>query len=63
MSKKIEAYKGHRQGSRKGSVRKCFDSKGRDKAIAYGRMRGLKESTLKQWINTWKRESAIQGNA
>ena len=59
MTKKVGAYKAHRAGSRKGSVHKCFDDKGRVTAISYGKMRGLKGSTLTQWINTWSREGNV----
>lgn len=55
-AKKVEQYKNHRAGSRKGSVHKCFDSHGWNKAMSYGKMRGLKESTLTQWFRTWKRD-------
>lgn len=51
-------YKNHRDGSRKGEVRKVFDEKGREKAMAFGKTQKLKESTLKQWMNTWARETA-----
>jgi len=56
-SKKIETYKGHRAGSKKAAVHKCFDGHGRKRAISYGKMRGLKESTLLQWVRTWEREA------
>lgn len=51
------AYKGHREGSKKGAVHRVFDQKGRDAALQYGRMRKLKASTLNQWFNTWTRAS------
>jgi hypothetical protein len=57
MSKKVEAYKNHRQGSAKGTVHKVFDSKGKAAAVSYGKTRKLKASTLNQWTNTWARES------
>ena len=57
-SAKVENYKTHRAGSRKGAVRRVFDTKGREAAVTYGRMRRLKSSTLANWVNTWGRESA-----
>lgn len=52
-------YKNHRQSSRKGSVHKCFDNHGATRALAYGRMRGLKESTVKQWVSKWRQEQKV----
>lgn len=54
-----KAYKNHREGSRKGAVRKVFDEKGREKAFAFGESQKLKASTLNQWMNTWAREVRV----
>lgn len=51
----LSSYKNHRAGSRKAAVHERFDAKGPEDAQKYGRKRGLKESTLKQWIRTWGR--------
>lgn len=53
-----KAYKGHRAGSRKESVHKYYDQHGREKALTYGKQQKLKESTLNQWFNTWRRGAA-----
>jgi len=56
-TKKVAPYKNHRAGSRKGSVHKCYDNKGADKAISYGKMRGIQSNTLRSWISGWRRQS------
>lgn len=53
-----KTYKNHRAGSRKELVHKYYDDKGRDPALKFGVTKGLKESTLKQWLNTWGRGAA-----
>jgi transposase len=57
MTTKKEAspYLNHRAGSRKGDVHKMFNTGGEAKAYELGGKLKLGEATLRQWINTWKR--------
>ncbi len=53
---KGDGYKEHRAGSRKGEIHEVYDEKGREAAMKRGEKLGLTEGTLKNWIQTWKRE-------
>jgi hypothetical protein len=48
-------YKDHVVGSRKGRVHEAYDKQGGDAAQALGVKLGLKESTLRTWMATWRR--------
>jgi len=46
-------------GYRKHKVRELFDAQGVEAAWVLGRKLGLKESSLRVWFNTWRKEGAI----
>lgn len=45
---------GHREGSRKGEVHKVFLKEGKEKALAFGMKKGLKQNSLRSWFSAWK---------
>jgi hypothetical protein len=49
-----------RDGSRKAKVYDLYQETTKEAAIAYGLSLGLKESTIRSWIGTWKKGRAIQ---
>jgi transposase len=50
-----------REGSRKAKVYDLYHHEGtKEAAIAYGLTLGLKESTIRSWIGTWKKNRTIQ---
>jgi hypothetical protein len=49
-----------REGSRKAKVYDLYHEETKDAAIAYGLTLGLKESTIRSWIGTWKKTRPIQ---
>jgi transposase len=49
-----------REGSRKAKVYDLYHEGTREAAIAYGLTLGLKESTIRSWIGTWKKNRTIQ---
>lgn len=53
-----EGYKGHRAGSRKETVHKVFDDKGRDAAIKKAADLGIQENTAKGWLYSWGSKAA-----
>ena len=58
--------KGHRgivAGTKKEQVAKVYDEKGREAAIEKGLALELRETTLKSWIGTWRREDAAKSKA
>jgi hypothetical protein len=46
-------------GYRKHKVRELFDTQGVEAAWVLGRKLGLKESSLRVWFNTWRKEGPI----
>ncbi len=56
-----KGYKNHVKGSRKETVHKVFDEKGRDVAGKKGLNLGLKPGTLVTWFGTWRRADAANG--
>ncbi len=59
--KGAKGYKNHVKGSRKETVHKVFDEKGRDVAGKKGLDLGLKPGTLVTWFGTWRRADAANG--
>jgi hypothetical protein len=49
-----------REGSRKAKVYDFYHSATKEAAVAYGLTLGLKESTIRSWIGTWKKDRPIQ---
>jgi hypothetical protein len=57
-SRRKAGYKDHIVGSRKGKVHELYDADGADAAFTLGRKLGLRESTLRTWMATWRRADA-----
>ena len=55
-------YRGHRAGSRKATVRREYDEKGAEAAIAKGAELGLAGGTVKSWIGGWKKSAPPDPN-
>jgi hypothetical protein len=51
-------YKDHVVGSRKGRMHEAYDKQGGDAAQTLGVKLGLKASTLRTWMATWRRANA-----
>lgn len=49
-----------REGSRKAKVYDRYHETTKEDAITYGLSLGLKESTIRSWIGTWKKNRTIQ---
>lgn len=53
QKKEVAGYKGHKVGSRKGTIHELFDREGADTAWTRGLKMKLKESTLRSWLQSW----------
>jgi hypothetical protein len=49
----LTGYKGHKPGSRKGTIHELFDKEGPDTAWVRGTKLRLKEATLRTWFSRW----------
>jgi len=49
-----------REGSRKAKVYDLYHETTKEAAITYGLSLGLKESSIRSWIITWKKNRTIQ---
>jgi len=61
-AKPTEGYAGHKTGRRKGKVHELFDTQGAEAAWTLGLRLGLKETTLRGWLATWRRLSKSKVN-
>jgi hypothetical protein len=50
-----------REGSRKAKVYDHYHATTKEAAITYGLSLGLKESSIRGWISTWKKNRSAQG--
>jgi len=48
----------HRDNSRKSRVHVAFDKNGAEKAFAYGKKLGLRETTLRSWFSQFRKVAA-----
>jgi hypothetical protein len=49
----VAGYKGHKPGSRKGTIHELFDKEGAEVAWTRGLKMKLKESSLRSWFSRW----------
>jgi hypothetical protein len=54
-------YKGHRPGSRKGTIHQLFEEQGVETAWTRGIKLRLKESTLRTWFHRWGAPAKAKG--
>jgi hypothetical protein len=49
-----------REGSRKAKVYDLYHETTKEAAITYGLSLGLKESSIRSWITTWKKNRTVK---
>jgi hypothetical protein len=55
---KTEGYKGHRPGTRKGTVHRVFDEKGAEAALKKALSLDLAKGTVYSWFSEWRNPPA-----